>query len=156
MADEALLAHVPLPAGNVHRIAGEDEPDAAARAYEATLRAAFAPERTFDLVLLGLGDDGHTASLFPGQPPLVETQRWVMATHVSSIEPPSRITLTPPALDAAGAILFLVAGAAKAARLAEVLDGPTEELPAQRIQPARGTLAWMVDAAAAARVRRRP
>jgi 6-phosphogluconolactonase len=154
MADEALLAHVPLPAANVHRIAGEDDPEAAARAYEVTLRAAFPPERSFDLVLLGLGEDGHTASLFPGQPPLVERHRWVMATHATQIEPPWRITLTPVVLDAAATILFLVAGAAKAERLAEVLEGAGQALPAWHIRPTHGMLAWMADAAAASRLRR--
>ena len=163
MTREALLDHVPIPAANVHRIVGEDDPDAAARAYERTLREFFAtpdgpPARSFDLVLLGMGDDGHTASLFPGTPPVTEERRWVMANHVTGPKTAWRITLTPVVLNAAGAVTFLVAGADKAPRLRDVIEGGDEApvLPAQRIQPSHGALTWMVDAAAAARLRRPP
>src|SRR5262249_41973592 len=109
MAREALLAHVPLPEANVHRMRGEVEPLRAAAAYEQELRAAFStpegapqalPERRFDLALLGLGDDGHTASLFPGTAAIDETARWVVAHHVAKLGV-WRLTLTPPVLDAA-------------------------------------------------------
>lgn len=163
MVREALLGRVPIPAANVHRIAGEDEPHDAARAYEQTLRDYFhaaegPPGRSFDLVLLGMGDDGHTASLFPGTPPVTETRRWVMANHVTRPRPMWRITLTPVVLDAAAAVTFLVAGADKARRLSEVIAGAGQPavLPAQRIRPIHGALTWMVDAAAAAQLPRLP
>lgn len=160
MAREALLDRVPIPPANVHRIAGEAEPLEAARAYELTLRAYFgvadgAPARSFDLVLLGMGLDGHTASLFPDTPAVTEDRRWVMATHLALPRPTWRITLTPVVLNAASEVAFLVAGGTKAARLAEVLEGGVAgALPAQRIRPTHGTLHWMVDAAAAAQLRR--
>lgn len=158
MTREALLDHVPIPAENVHRIAGEDEPDAAARAYEQVLREFFGvaegpPERSFDFVLLGMGNDGHTASLFPNTAPVTEEQRWVMANHVVGLPQTWRITLTPPVLNAAAVVTFLVAGASKAPRLKEAIEGAME-LPVQRIHPTHGALSWMVDAAAAARLQR--
>lgn len=154
MAYEELLSEVPIPEDNVHRIPGEIEPLVAAEAYEARLRAELTPEHSFDLVLLGLGDDGHTASLFPETPPVTETKRWVMATHVARPHPMWRITLTPVVINAARAVTFLVVGSAKAPRLAEVLDGGGDGLPAGRIRPVDGVLTWMVDEAAAALVRR--
>jgi 6-phosphogluconolactonase len=157
MTREALLDRVAIPRENVHRIAGEDDPEAAARAYERTLRAFFAvpegrPERTFDVVLLGMGEDGHTASLFPGTPAVDEDHRWVVPNR--SPGGMWRITLTRLVLDAADAITFLVAGAAKADRLHDVLDEPPRAppLPAQLIHPTHGALTWMVDAAAARRL----
>ena len=151
MAHEALLSHVPLPAENVHRIAGEDPPEAAAAAYEATLRAMFGGERTFDLVHLGMGEDGHTSSLFPGSPALAEERRWVMAVHAAHVESPWRITLTPVAIERAAQVTMLVTGGAKAARVAEVIDGGGQGLPVQHL---RGAVSWMIDAAAAAQLRR--
>jgi 5-dehydro-2-deoxygluconokinase len=157
MTREALLDRVPIPGAQVHRIAGEDDPEAAARAYEQILRGFFdvpdgRPERTFDLVLLGMGEDGHTASLFPGTPAVDEDHRWVVPNR--SPTGMWRITLTRLVLDAAGAITFLVAGAAKADRLHDVLDEPPRAppLPAQLIHPMHGALTWMVDAAAARRL----
>jgi 6-phosphogluconolactonase len=157
MTREALLDRVPIPQANVHRIAGEDDPEAAAGAYEHALRAFFEvpegpPERTFDLVLLGMGDDGHTASLFPGTAAVDETRRWVVPNHGRGMW---RITLTPIALDAADAITFLVAGATKADRLHDVLEEPPQSppLPAQLIHPTHGALTWMIDAAAATKLR---
>ena len=163
MAREALLGSVPIPSGNVHRMAGEDEPDVAARAYEQTLRTYFGvphglPERSFDLVLLGMGDDGHTASLFPGTTPVIEQQRWVLASHVTTARDTWRITLTPVVLNAAAQVTFIVAGANKADRVWEVIEGPPRSplLPAQLIHPSHGALQWMVDAEAARRLRRAP
>ena len=118
MAKESLLDHVPIPEGRVHRIRGEDDPSESALAYERLLRRAFgAPEgpppvatgARFDLVLLGLGEDGHTASLFPGSPALHESERWVTAVEVDA-SPRHRITLTPPVLNAAAHKVFLVTG----------------------------------------------
>jgi 6-phosphogluconolactonase len=154
---------VPIPQGHVHRIAGEDAPDAAAAAYENTLRAHLGvpggpPEWSFDLVLLGLGDDGHTASLFPGTPPVTEDRRWVVPNHLITPHDMWRITLTPVVLNAAAAVTFLVAGASKAERLRDVLEGPARSppLPVEHIHPTHGALTWMVDAAAAQHLRRSP
>ncbi len=159
MARELLLDRVPVPGSNVHRIRGEDDPAEAAAAYERELREAFstpagpprpAPGRRFDLVLLGLGDDGHTASLFPGRAALEETTRWVIAHHVAAVAA-WRITLTPPVINAAADVVFLVSGREKAAILQRVIEGPYRpaELPAQRVAPRDGCLRWLADAAAA-------
>ena len=154
MACEALLDHVAIPAPQVHRIHGEDAPHLAAAAYERELRAAF-PNGTprFDLVLLGMGDNGHTASLFPHLTAVREPARWVVAEHVPEVAM-WRVTLTPPALNAAAAVLFIATGAEKASMLRQVLQGPRtpEALPAQSIAPTAGHLTWLVDAAAAARL----
>jgi len=160
MAREALLARVPLPAENVHRIRGEDEPDAAAAAYERDLREAFAtpdgpprlsPGSRFDLVLLGMGEDGHTASLFPGSAALREPTRWVRAIRRADVSP-ARVTLTPVVINAAAEVVFLVSGRAKAATLRRVREGPYQPdvLPAQIVAPRAGRLRWLVDADAAA------
>ena len=161
MAREALLDRAPLPSSHVHRIRGEDEPAEAALAYERLLRSYFggevgAPRRSFDLVLLGMGRDGHTASLFPGGAAAQEPRRWVVPSHVAQPHPIWRVTLTPIVLNAAADVTFLVAGADKAARLREVLEGRAAEakLPAQLIRPTHGALHWMVDAAAAAQLHR--
>lgn len=147
MAREALLDRVPIPPGRIHRIRGEAGPDEAARLYEETLRAAF-PRRTWprlNLVLLGLGEDGHTASLFPGAPALAETDRWVVGTR-SPKPPPHRVTLTLPVLERAHRIVFLVCGAGKAEALRRIRAG--EDLPASRLRPVEGALLWLVDRAA--------
>ena len=162
MAREALLDHVPIPASQVHRIRGEDPPQVAAEAYERTLRTLFAtpvgpprpePGARFDLVLLGMGDNGHTASLFPGLHAAREAERWVVAESVAEVGM-WRITLTPVVLNAAAEVVFLVAGADKAAMLHRVLDGPVrpDALPAQVVAPHDGRLRWLVDTDAAARL----
>jgi 6-phosphogluconolactonase len=163
MAREALLDRVPIPEENIHRIHGEDDPERAAEAYERELARFFGPNegppaRSFDEVLLGMGTDGHTASLFPGTPPVTEQRRWVMAQHVERPQAMWRITLTPPVLNAADDVSFLVAGAAKAERLQEVLEGgPGDQvLPAQLIRPNEGSLHWLIDTAASARLRSHP
>jgi 5-dehydro-2-deoxygluconokinase len=160
MTRDALLDRVPIPDENVHRMRGEDDPERAAEAYERLLHEFFGPNeglppRSFDEVLLGMGADGHTASLFPGTPPLIEGRRWVMAQHVEQPRPMWRITLTPVVLNAAADVSFLVAGAAKAQRLWEVLEGGPRDpvLPAQLIHPVQGSLHFRVDAAAGARLR---
>lgn len=164
LAREALLEHVPLPEGNIHRILGEDEPDAAAAAYERELRSLLGtpggkPEPTpgarFDLVLLGMGADGHTASLFPGSTAARESERWVAAEQVAAT-PAWRVTLTPVVINAAAEVTFLVSGREKAAMLRRVLEDPCcpDELPAQAVAPSDGQLRWLVDAAAAADIRR--
>jgi 6-phosphogluconolactonase len=153
MARDALLSRVPLPPEHVHRIRGEEtDAEVAARDYEAELRSAFgvAPGELprFDLVLLGLGADGHTASLFPGSAALEQRSRLVVAPHVERLGA-HRITLTLPVLDAARAVAFVVSGADKAERVADVLEGPGATLPAGRVRPAGGDLVWLLDAPAA-------
>ena len=153
MARETLLDRVPVPAANVHRIHGEDDPATAAGVYETTLRALLRTPAgaRIDLVLLGLGEDGHTASLFPGSAAVHEQTRWVMAARAAAASM-WRITLTPAVINAAAEVLFLVSGSAKAGTLSRVLEGPRrpEELPAQAIAPSNGRVRWCVDAAAAA------
>jgi 6-phosphogluconolactonase len=159
MARETLLDHVPIPATNVHRMRGEDNPDAAARAYERILRdllqTAQGPPRDdagfhIDLVLLGLGEDGHTASLFPGSPAAFDGEPWVIAQRAAA-EPAWRLTLVPAVINAAAEVLFLVAGDAKAAIVRRVFEGPRRprEVPAHLIAPVAGRLLWLLDAAAA-------
>ncbi|HXB55620.1 MAG TPA: 6-phosphogluconolactonase [Vicinamibacteria bacterium] len=158
MARETLLSRVPVPPANVHRIPGEEEDaGAAAAAYERTLKGFFrltGEERPrFDLVYLGLGPDGHTASLFPGTKALHEERRLVVANWVGKLYT-HRITLTAPVLNAAALVVFLVAGADKAVPLKAVLEGPREpdQLPAQLVRPEGGRLVWLVDRSAAARL----
>ncbi len=162
MVRETLLDEVPIPVSNIHRIRGEEDPEKAAAAYGKELRTFFgvnaidgSPRLGFDLILLGMGDNGHTASLFPGLPAVSERQRWVMAQYVEVV-PMWRITLTPVVCNAAENVLFIVSGAEKAERLHDVLEGPfqPEVLPAQIIRPAAGRLLWFVDRTAAARLRR--
>ncbi len=155
LAREALLAPLSIPPDRIHRVPVEvGSPETVALAYEGELRRFFAPEPMlegprFDLVLLGLGSDGHTASLFPGKSALEESRRWVVATPPGRLPPPvDRVTLTLPALNAARAVAFLVAGADKAPTLRRVLAGDPD-LPAARVRPARGSLHWFVDRAAA-------
>jgi 6-phosphogluconolactonase len=144
MARESLLMHVPVPAPHIHRIRGELAPDEAARLYEREL-----PKR-FDLTLLGVGEDAHVASIFPGSPLLAErTGRaasvWVPHLHAY------RITLTPRSLLESDRILVVVAGAAKAAAVAAALDGPTdvERWPVHLLREAAGRVEWFIDGAAA-------
>ena len=152
MAYETLISKVPIPAKNVHRIIGEGEPNESAKLYENQLRTFFAGAAwpRFDLVLLGMGEDGHTASLFPGSEALNEKTRWVVATRPEG-SMRDRITLTVPVFNRAARIMFLVTGAGKAGRLAKVLypQPGSEALPAQAIKPVDGTLEWLVDSAAA-------
>ncbi|MCX5742018.1 MAG: 6-phosphogluconolactonase [Proteobacteria bacterium] len=144
MAMETLVTPLALDPTRVHRMVAEGaERDAAARAYEASLPARF------DLVFLGMGADGHTASLFPGSAGLAEASRLVVANLVA---PETwRMTLTYPALAAARHVRFLVTGADKAGTLAEVLEGPPDRYPSQRV--AGVDVAWFVDAAAAAQLK---
>jgi len=149
MASEALLDHVPV--GNVHRMRGELPPEEAAEAYEVELRTFFRTEDVprFDLILLGLGADGHTASLFPETPALEVRDRWVVANPVPRLNT-TRITLTVPVINAARAVIFLVAGEDKAEALKEILEGDADPraYPAKLIQPPGGP-DWMLDQSAA-------
>lgn len=154
MAHELLLEHVPLPAENIHRMHGESEPEQAAAEYEQILRMYFAAENPaqphFDVLLQGLGEDGHTASLFPGTRALYERARWVLENYVPKLDM-WRITLTTTAINAAAHVIFLVEGQHKTETLRAVIRGPhqPEKYPAQFIQPIHGELTWMVDEAAA-------
>jgi len=165
MVNETLLTRISIPAENVFRVAAEN-PDAAAAAldYESRLRRFFElrpSERPgerpsefprFDLVLLGMGPDGHTASLFPDSPALDEQSRLVVANWVAKLNA-HRITLTFPVLNRAAEAMFLASGADKADMIHQVLEAKsTPPLPAQRVQPSDGKLLWMLDEAAAAQL----
>lgn len=151
MVNEAMLSHIAIPPENIHRMQGMGDAVANARLYEDELRTYFndAEWPAFDLVLLGMGDDGHTASLFPGSPALHEQEAWVAANWVEKFRA-YRITLTAPAINHAAHVIFLVTGESKAERLAEVLTGERapEQLPSQSIEPTTGELEWLTDKAA--------
>jgi 6-phosphogluconolactonase len=150
MAYETLLSRVPV--GSVHRMRCELPPEEAATAYEEELREFFGPDDVprFDLVLCGLGEDGHTLSLFPETAALDVTDRWVVANPVLKLET-MRLTLTIPVLNASRAVTFLVAGEGKADALKEILEGDADPraYPAQLVSPESDDLTWMVDRAAA-------
>ena len=152
MANEALITHVPIPPANVHRMAGEGEPSVSAALYETQMRQFFGNVTwpNLDLVFLGLGKDGHTASLFPQTKALNEEDTWVAANWVESLGV-HRLTLTVPVLNHARRIIFLVTGNDKAETLKDVLTLPKDplRLPAQLIAPAEGTCEWLIDKAAA-------
>ena len=159
MANEALLSKVPVRPENIFRIHAEEK-DAAAAAlqYEQSLKifSACLPGQfpRFDLVLLGTGPDGHTASLFPGTTALNETQRLVVANWVPKFNT-HRITVTFPVLNAAACVMFLASGPDKAAILREILEDGAADLPSQSVQPTNGALIWLVDQAAAGELSRR-
>ena len=155
MIHEALLVRVPLPEGNIHRMAAEEaDLEEVARQYAAALAQALHPKPgeapRLDLVLLGMGADGHTASLFPRSPALEEKTLWVRANPIEKLGT-RRMTLTFPVLNAAAQIVFLVSGAEKAETLRRVLKRPlqVEQLPAQGVRPVNGRVSWYVDEAAA-------
>jgi 6-phosphogluconolactonase len=154
MIRQAMLDHVPLPADHMHAVAtASGTPEEAATDYDKMLRSLYGadqlrPDRMLlDVCLLGLGDDGHTASLIPGEPVLAERSRWVAAVGHGRSEP--RVTLTYPALESSGAVVFLVSGDGKRAMLDHVLSGG-QDVPAGRLQP-QGEVFWFVDRAAAGR-----
>ncbi|HUH63805.1 MAG TPA: 6-phosphogluconolactonase [Terracidiphilus sp.] len=156
MTRQALLDHVPIPAAQVHRMEGELDPDAAAARYESELRNGFRLEGAetprFDLIQLGMGPDGHTASLFPHTAAIHEMGRLVTANHVPQQKDSWRITLTWPVINQGASVFFLIGGAEKAERLKEVFTGPRdpERLPSQLIWPASGILTLILDKEAAA------
>jgi 6-phosphogluconolactonase len=157
MVRRTLLEGAPVPNENVHRMAGELPPAVAATMYEDELRAVFRIPHDavprFDLILLGMGPDGHTASLFPGTAALHEWQRLVVANHVPQLNT-DRLTLTFPVLNNGRQVAFLVTGADKAEALAGVLEGPPtpDRYPAQAVRPTDGRLVWLMDKAAAAKL----
>jgi 6-phosphogluconolactonase len=154
MSFETLLNHVPVPKEQIFAMWADEKPEEFAFKYEQQLQKHFAGEKPrFDLILLGMGDDGHTASLFPGTKVLHEQERFVQAYY---LEPQSmyRITLTAPCLNAAKQIVFLVFGEKKSNALHEVLEGVSnvEKYPSQLIKPENGQVTWLVDEAAAAKL----
>lgn len=167
MAQRSLLSRAPVPAGNLFPMP-TDAASAAegARLYAQTLGGSFgidppmppAPPPVFDLLLLGLGDDGHCASLFPGHPTLHVTDAWAISSPPGTLPPPvERITLTFPVLNASRQVLFLVAGAKKAEAVADILEGgaQVDKRPAAGVKPESGTLTWLIDEAAASRLEKR-
>jgi 6-phosphogluconolactonase len=155
MARQAFLDHIPIPPGNIHRIPGELEPHSAAEMYARDLRTSFMlqgndPPR-FDLIFLGMGTDGHTASLFPNTTAVNDQKNLVAANFVPKLEA-WRITLTARTINAAANVVFLASGSDKSQTLERVLNGPRKPrfFPSQLIDPTSGKLLWMLDADAAA------
>jgi 6-phosphogluconolactonase len=173
LAQQYLFDHVPIPPGQIHAPDTSLDPAQTAAAYQYTLAQFFTIQPPaplpddpllfqpanplifpqFDLILLGMGEDGHTASLFPGHPLLKETERWVAPIFDSPKPPPQRITLTLPVLNNARRVAFITAGASKADILPQVLEAGSA-LPAHLVQPASGKLDWFMDEAAAAQLKR--
>lgn len=153
LANDLFLSRVRLPAGNIHRFLTEREPQQAAAEYEKTLLRVLRDRPQLDLVILGMGADTHTASLFPHSPVLEETQRLAVATHVEKLDS-HRLTLTVPMLSGAREIVILAMGEEKAEALRDVLQGPINPTthPVQAIQPVDGSLLWIVDQLAAQRL----
>jgi 6-phosphogluconolactonase len=149
MAKKTLFDPLGIPAQNVHRMHGEAPPDEAALEYQGVLLKALGETPVLDLIFLGMGPEGHTASLFPGVFSQFDAQRWVVTTYIEKLSA-NRITLTPRAINAAGAIILVTGGEAKAAALAEVLAGARNPdlYPAQILNPQYGSLTWLVDRAA--------
>lgn len=154
MAYEALLSHV--AAGSVHRMRGELKPAEAAALYEHELKQFFGGPPRFDLVLLGIGEDGHTASLFPRTPALDARDRWAVENPVEKLST-VRLTLTVPTINAARTVVFLIAGEGKAEALKKILEGDADprDYPAKFVQPTSGPI-WLVDEAAAGLLREAP
>ena len=154
MAYQTLLNHVPVPPVQIHVMRTDLPPDASMAEYEQLLHTYFDNQpHTFDLVLLGLGDDGHTLSLFPGTAVVQQQRTWTEAFYLEQ-QAMFRLTLTAPVVNRAAAVVFLVAGAAKAGAVREVLQGPyqPDKFPAQQIRPVTGQTVWFLDRAAAARL----
>ncbi len=157
-AMRGFLDQAPIDTEHIHPFATEGiSPDNSAAAMERTLRAVSADSDIprFDLILLGMGDDGHTASLFPGTAAVHETDRLVLSHHVDKLDA-TRLTFTPPLINPALKVAFLIGGKGKAGMLAKVLDGPVDvdAMPSQAIRPANGHLTWIVDEAAASQLAR--
>lgn len=160
LAREVLLGKVPIAAAQIHRMpADRPDRDQAAREYTLEMQRVFGTSGipSFDLIQLGMGPEAHTASLFPHQPALHEQTRLVIPVSGVPKPPPDRLTFTPPLLNAAMHVLFLVTGEEKADALQAVLEGAyrPDEYPAQIVRPAKGEVTWMLDSAAASKLRRR-
>lgn len=157
---DALFSKVPIPQAQVHTIDTQylDNLETLSDVYEKELIHEFAQKDAarfpvFDLILLGMGPDGHTASLFPGHELLNEDDLWVAYLEDSPKPPPKRITFTYPVINHAARVVFVAAGKEKENILSAVLDNPEDGLPASRVRPAHGHLYWFVDEAAAAKIR---
>jgi 6-phosphogluconolactonase len=150
MAADALLSKVPIPSSHVHRMQGEIAPEKAALDYAVLLRDTFGATPHLDLIMLGLGADGHTASLFPGEDPATDDDALARAIYARGARM-WRITITPRVINGAREVVFGVAGREKAAALKAVREGPRDPIryPAQIVQPHGGRVLWLVDAAAA-------
>jgi len=158
MANEALLSKAPIPPQNVFRVPAENpDADAAALTYENTIRDFFHLKPgafpDFDLILLGLGPDGHTASLFPGSKALEEKNRIFVSNPVQKFKT-DRLTLTYPVLNNAANVLFMATGEEKALVVKDILENPASTLPAAQVRPASGRLLWLLDRAAASQLSR--
>ncbi|MCX6132800.1 MAG: 6-phosphogluconolactonase [Ignavibacteriales bacterium] len=154
MVERSLLSWIDIPRQNVHRLKGELDPLSAAEEYEADIRSAFGDkEMRFDLVLLGVGEDGHVASIFPGTR-VVDEEVALVRPAMNPSQPLQRITLTFPIINSAREILFLVSGKRKASIVQRVLatSKPTRDLPATMVRPAEGSLRWMIDHDAASQI----
>jgi 6-phosphogluconolactonase len=156
MTRETLFDPLGIDPAHVHRVAGEDEPQAAAAAYDALLQRELGPLPVFDIVYLGMGPDGHTASLFPGTLSHLDLARYCVANFVPKFNS-YRITITPRVINAARHVTITAGGAEKADSLAAVLEGPRQPdiYPVQLVAPTAGELHWYIDAAAAAKLRSR-
>lgn len=156
MAKESLLDRAPIPEAQIHRMAGESDPVEAAEEYEQTIREVFGVNPPavpqFDIIVLGMGADGHTASLFPGTAALDERERIVVANHVPQLDT-DRLTLTFPVLNAARLVLFIVAGSDKTGAVERCFSGSADVPPAGRVVPVSGERRWLLDAGAASRIR---
>jgi 6-phosphogluconolactonase len=151
MAQDAMLSRVPVPPENIHRVKSElKNAERAATEYETELKKSLGALPKLDLVLLGMGVDGHTASIFPGSEVLEEQHQLVLAPWVQQLNG-YRLTMTLPILNNAEAVLLLVSGEEKAAMLQEVLKGPANQYPVQAITPTNGKLIWLADSAAASK-----
>lgn len=158
MARGILLSHVEIPDENIHRVQGEQTPEQAAEGYAAALKGFASPPLEwprFDLVLLGMGEDGHTASLFPGSPVDMSGATAAVTAHYQD-RPAARVTLTSQVFNSARMVIFMATGENKSETLSKVLGGQEqlEHYPAQRIRPKDGKLIWLVDKAAASKLSR--
>ncbi len=149
LAERTLFSRLPIPTQNIHRMRGEINPDIAAAEYDALIARRF-DQSGLDLILLGMGDDGHTASIFPDTPAVLENNRRCVAVHVDKLRS-WRLTLTAPFINRAAGGLILASGSSKARRIHEALEGPMDPmcLPIQLIKPTPGKLVWILDAEAA-------
>jgi len=159
MVKQTLLAHIVIPEENVHRIEAERSPQDSAQRYELEIRRFFGisegKKPVFDLMILGLGEDGHTASLFPGNTALSERDRLVIAPYVENLAT-HRVTMTLSVINNAKAVIFLVSGSSKSAILRAVLEDSTPHYPAQLVNPTNGNLHWLVDQEAASLIHATP
>lgn len=154
MAREALLDQIDIPQENVHRIPAEKEPAQAASEYEKTIKRLFGgtshlPE--FDVILLGIGEDGHTASLFPGTTAIDENERWVTEVHVPQLDT-HRITMTFPVINNGKNVIFLVSGSSKSTIMKKIYERTDTTFPSARVSPVNGSLVYLLDKAAGANV----